>query len=297
MAAAGATPKVAKIRARPRRPRRPSSLDHAVGSTSIPGLCAKPLIDIVLAVADSADEASYVPALTAQGYTLHLRETGREALALRVMKGDLPPVNLHVFTVGSVEIARMRQQPSATAVATTPTSAGSMRWPNGRTRRPHLAARATLRQRQGNDLSVEAYHRPGHGVPDLKEAAMPARETVEAFVAMVEAGRYVDAIEQFYAPDAAMQENGEPPRVGRETLMEGERRVMARFQSIAARRIGASPIDGDHVRLSTGASSSLPRGGRTHDARGDRLAALGRRKGRRRRASTTDPETARALIL
>jgi hypothetical protein len=78
---------------------------------------------------------------------------------------------------------------------------------------------------------------------------MPARETVEAFVAVVEAGRYVDAIEQFYAPDASMQENGEPPRVGRETLMEGERRVMARFQSIAARRIGASAIDGDHVAI------------------------------------------------
>jgi GrpB-like predicted nucleotidyltransferase (UPF0157 family) len=79
-------------------------LEH-VGSTSIPGLCAKPLIDIVLAVADSADEASYVPALTAQGYTLHLREP--DWAQHRVMKGDLPPVNLHVFTVGSVEIARM----------------------------------------------------------------------------------------------------------------------------------------------------------------------------------------------
>jgi GrpB-like predicted nucleotidyltransferase (UPF0157 family) len=79
-------------------------LEH-VGSTSIPGLCAKPLIDIVLGVADSADETSYVPALTAQGYRLHLREP--DWAQHRVMKGDLPPVNLHVFTAGSGEITRM----------------------------------------------------------------------------------------------------------------------------------------------------------------------------------------------
>jgi GrpB-like predicted nucleotidyltransferase (UPF0157 family) len=79
-------------------------LEH-VGSTSIPGLCAKPLIDIVLGVADSADETSYVPALTAQGYRLHLREP--DWAQHRVMKGDQPPVNLHVFTAGSAEITRM----------------------------------------------------------------------------------------------------------------------------------------------------------------------------------------------
>ena len=41
-------------------------LEH-VGSTSIPGLSAKPILDILLAVPDSADEAAYVPALTGQG--------------------------------------------------------------------------------------------------------------------------------------------------------------------------------------------------------------------------------------
>jgi GrpB-like predicted nucleotidyltransferase (UPF0157 family) len=79
-------------------------LEH-IGSTAIPSLCAKPLIDILLAVADSANEASYVPALTAQRYRLHLREPDWEQH--RVMKGDFPPVNLHVFTAGSVEITRM----------------------------------------------------------------------------------------------------------------------------------------------------------------------------------------------
>ena len=79
-------------------------LEH-VGSTSIPGISAKPILDILLAVADSADEASYVPALTAQGYRLHLREPDWEQH--RVIKGDAPMVNLHVFTAGSGEIQRM----------------------------------------------------------------------------------------------------------------------------------------------------------------------------------------------
>lgn len=80
------------------------ALEH-VGSTSIPGLSAKPIIDIILCVADSSDEDAYVPALTAQGYRLHLREPEWEQH--RVMKGDNPMVNLHVFTVGSPELTRM----------------------------------------------------------------------------------------------------------------------------------------------------------------------------------------------
>jgi GrpB-like predicted nucleotidyltransferase (UPF0157 family) len=79
-------------------------LEH-VGSTSIPGVSAKPIIDILLAVADASDEASYVPALTAQGYRLHLREPDWEQH--RVMKGERPAVNLHVFSVGSREIGRL----------------------------------------------------------------------------------------------------------------------------------------------------------------------------------------------
>lgn len=79
-------------------------LEH-VGSTSLPGVSAKPIIDILLAVADSADEDAYVPALTAQGYRLHLREPDWQQH--RVIKGDQPLVNLHVFTAGSAEITRM----------------------------------------------------------------------------------------------------------------------------------------------------------------------------------------------
>jgi GrpB-like predicted nucleotidyltransferase (UPF0157 family) len=76
-----------------------------VGSTSVPGLAAKPIIDIVLAVPDPADEASYVPALEAAGYVLRIREP--EWFEHRVFKGPDTNVNLHVFTVGAGEIERM----------------------------------------------------------------------------------------------------------------------------------------------------------------------------------------------
>jgi hypothetical protein len=48
-------------------------IEH-VGSTSVPGLAAKPIIDILLAVPDSPDEPSYVPAMEAAWYRLTIRE-------------------------------------------------------------------------------------------------------------------------------------------------------------------------------------------------------------------------------
>jgi ketosteroid isomerase-like protein len=76
---------------------------------------------------------------------------------------------------------------------------------------------------------------------------MPSRQTVEAFVALVEAGDYVGAIEHFYAPDASTQENTGEPVVGRDVLMAKERGVMARFRKIEASRIGPVLIEGDTV--------------------------------------------------
>ena len=79
-------------------------LEH-VGSTSIPQLAAKPVIDILLVVASSADESSYVPALTAAGYTLKFREPAW--YEHRFFKGSETDLNLHVFSEGCVEIERM----------------------------------------------------------------------------------------------------------------------------------------------------------------------------------------------
>jgi GrpB-like predicted nucleotidyltransferase (UPF0157 family) len=79
-------------------------LEHA-GSTSVPGLAAKPIIDVLLAVPDSANEDDYVPALEAEGYELRIREP--DWYEHRVLKKPGPNVNLHVFSAGCVEIDRM----------------------------------------------------------------------------------------------------------------------------------------------------------------------------------------------
>lgn len=79
------------------------ALEH-IGSTAVPGLAAKPIIDVCLVVADSADETSYVPHLERAGYELRVREPDwHEHRMLRTAAHD---VHVHVFTVGSSEIER-----------------------------------------------------------------------------------------------------------------------------------------------------------------------------------------------
>ena len=76
-----------------------------VGSTSVPGLAAKPRIDMLLVVANSADESAYVPALEAAGYVLHIREP--DWYEHRMFNGPDTAINLHVFSPGCPEIERM----------------------------------------------------------------------------------------------------------------------------------------------------------------------------------------------
>ena len=76
-----------------------------VGSTSVPGLAAKPVIDIVLLVMDSADEAGYLPDLEAAGYQLQFREP--DWFEHRFLRDFDPDVQVHVFSVGAAEVERM----------------------------------------------------------------------------------------------------------------------------------------------------------------------------------------------
>lgn len=78
-------------------------IEH-VGSTSIPGLPAKPIIDIDLQVADSAAEDTYVPQLVQSGYRLVLREPWWNGH--RMLIGPEGRFNLHVFPVGAPEPLR-----------------------------------------------------------------------------------------------------------------------------------------------------------------------------------------------
>jgi GrpB-like predicted nucleotidyltransferase (UPF0157 family) len=79
-------------------------LDH-VGSTSVPGLAAKPIIDVNLVVADSGDEPAYLPDLEAAGFTLRIREPEWEEH--RVLGAEDPATNLHVYSPGSRETGRV----------------------------------------------------------------------------------------------------------------------------------------------------------------------------------------------
>ena len=76
-----------------------------VGSTSVPGLPAKPIIDVLLVVSASANETEYATSLEGAGYKLHVREPGW--YEHRMFKGPENDVNLHVFSLGSPEIERM----------------------------------------------------------------------------------------------------------------------------------------------------------------------------------------------
>lgn len=77
---------------------------HA-GSTAVPGVGAKPCIDILLAVADSSDEDAYVPALEGAGYVLRRREPDWHEH--RLFKGPEINLNLHVWTFGDMIIDKL----------------------------------------------------------------------------------------------------------------------------------------------------------------------------------------------
>jgi len=79
-------------------------IEHA-GSTSVPGLAAKPVIDLLLVVTDSADEDAYAPALQAAGYVVQIREPNW--YEHRLFKGPDTDINLHVLSSACPEIERM----------------------------------------------------------------------------------------------------------------------------------------------------------------------------------------------
>jgi GrpB-like predicted nucleotidyltransferase (UPF0157 family)/RimJ/RimL family protein N-acetyltransferase len=76
-----------------------------VGSTAVPGLAAKPIVDIALEVADTRDEPAYAPDLEAAGYRLLLREAAW--FEHRLFTGPDTETFVHVFPAGCEEFDRM----------------------------------------------------------------------------------------------------------------------------------------------------------------------------------------------
>ena len=78
-------------------------IEH-IGSPSVPGLAATPIVDILVVVQDSADESAYLPRLEAAGYVLRVREPDwHEHRMLRTPERD---VHVHVYSAGCPEIGR-----------------------------------------------------------------------------------------------------------------------------------------------------------------------------------------------
>ncbi len=81
-------------------------IEH-VGSTSVPGLAAKPIVDIVMIVSDVTDEAAWADDLVAAGYRQVIREREPDWWDHAVLKGPDTNINLHVFSAGCPELERM----------------------------------------------------------------------------------------------------------------------------------------------------------------------------------------------
>lgn len=128
------------------------AIEH-VGSTSVPGLAAKPIIDIDVVVVDSSHEAAYLPALLAAGYALRVREPDwHEHRMFRTPELD---VHVHLFSSGCVEVAR------------------------------HLAFREHLRSHAEDRLRYEALKRKlaQEDWPDMNAYAQAKSEVVEEIIA------------------------------------------------------------------------------------------------------------------
>ena len=76
---------------------------------------------------------------------------------------------------------------------------------------------------------------------------MPTSDTLERFIARVEQNAHVEAVEEFYTANASMQENQSAPRVGRETHVANERRVLSRARTVMSTCVRPVFVHGDHV--------------------------------------------------
>jgi ketosteroid isomerase-like protein len=89
---------------------------------------------------------------------------------------------------------------------------------------------------------------------------MALRDDVRELIALAEQGKFLEAIERFYAEDATMQENLDPPRVGLTALLENERRVLTAVPDIHVERVEGFLVDGDRVAINWVFAYTDPKG-------------------------------------
>jgi hypothetical protein len=76
---------------------------------------------------------------------------------------------------------------------------------------------------------------------------MPTIETLERFIARVEQNAHAEACEEFYTVNSSMQENQSMPRVGRDSHVANERKVLARAKSVTSKCVRPVFVNGDNV--------------------------------------------------
>lgn len=75
-------------------------IEH-IGSTAVPGLAAKPIIDVLVTVVDPDDGAAFTSALEARGYELRVQEPGH-----RMFRSAARDVHVHVWADSDPEVGR-----------------------------------------------------------------------------------------------------------------------------------------------------------------------------------------------
>jgi hypothetical protein len=76
---------------------------------------------------------------------------------------------------------------------------------------------------------------------------MPTPETLERFIHRVEEGAHAEACEEFYTENSSMQENQNPPRIGRAAHVANERKIMARAKSVTSTCVRPVFVAADRV--------------------------------------------------
>ncbi|HME09098.1 MAG TPA: nuclear transport factor 2 family protein [Bryobacteraceae bacterium] len=91
---------------------------------------------------------------------------------------------------------------------------------------------------------------------------LTVRENVNNLIRLVEQGKFLEAIQEFYAQDASMQENNEPPRQGLAKLLEHERQVLTRFKEMHVSRAESVLVDGNLAAINWTFEYTVPDGRR-----------------------------------
>jgi hypothetical protein len=76
---------------------------------------------------------------------------------------------------------------------------------------------------------------------------MPSTETLERFISRVEQNDHAGAVEEFYKPDASLQENQSAPRIGRDTQIKRERDLLTKARAVSSHCVRPAFVSGDRV--------------------------------------------------